>query len=1090
MWRRASFCLFLAGTGCADYQVPAQEISRLSIELASAIAHLLEKDDNCGFESPPNKAGQRIEGVPGEVGFAIRSVENCELELSSASALLFGCDGEGEISGEVRVSAERRLVGLITESENPDEMLIPAGPDALTLELTSAEMIDFSVRDGERDNFITVREGTISGIIAPKLAEDENGFCGARTRHTGFQSINLERAMVRYTDAGREFNAIIQGSLLNAVRGEYADNENILQGEIAINGTRQRIPVSADDVELDPDYNAGTFEKTFACPANTTLKLPVAYECRGSGSIVAPPDLSGVADDLGRLSIRGFAQLVSYLDADPRCGFSSPTAKQSAVTDGPIGGEGTITFSSDRCLVDLLPGSVLGTDCSGEQIIAGGRVALSGKKTVRGRLTGDNSGDPVIPLTEDAVTIEVTEMRFDQFELVENNRRIRWDDGVLRGKLSPRLAYDTESTACSFATDIARFENLTYENTNVFLSEGDQEFSTTIATAQLQATSGLWGDKENSLSGIIFFAGQEYRMGGELQQTSLDPNYDRSAFDRSWQCGTVKLPVTHTCNITDRLAEAASRVAILALGNIGQLVNTEASCGFESTAVKQAVQSAGTVGDPGGSATFQMSSCQLQWPEGTSAGTDCNGKTTTVRGSARITGTKRLDGWLTGDVNEPIIPTTRDAVAIVLDIELQDFKISFANSEDDLTIRSGRLSGILKPRAAVSLANGTCTLGTPVVTFENVVWQNAAVTATYQGKRFDATILSSALNAQSGGKDGVENRLNGSITVDGETWFTPADLRLDPEYDRNIFERSYQSCNGDMRIPASDAECDFRPQLAEQAARGIVLAGATAASLIHADTNCGFSDSNVQENPTRVTGDSGDYGTMDFAVNNCSISRGSSSQSDAGGNIYDFAQRINRDCLNRGLYAKGRITASARETVEGERDEIWFTDVIYPRKPNSLIMNLDQVSIQDLTLFTRDDTETPLSRLIIHSGTLSGVVYPMTGARADERAEYTIATPVAKLERLVLSNGDVTLIDEDGKHFNLRITTSDLNAYNGMYNNDGNRIAGNITIDGQTTTLAPAGLDPVYNQTDFDQRYACTNNLYQTLPPNSAVGRP
>jgi hypothetical protein len=75
MWRRAMPCVLLLSTACAEYDLPAQQISRLTIDLISTVAELLAKDDNCGFESPQVKAAQHVEGEAGQGGVVIRTVE-------------------------------------------------------------------------------------------------------------------------------------------------------------------------------------------------------------------------------------------------------------------------------------------------------------------------------------------------------------------------------------------------------------------------------------------------------------------------------------------------------------------------------------------------------------------------------------------------------------------------------------------------------------------------------------------------------------------------------------------------------------------------------------------------------------------------------------------------------------------------------------------------------------------------------------------------------------------------------------------------------------------------------------------------------
>lgn len=1056
----------------------------------SAVVHLLEKDDTCGFDSPQVKAEQRVEGEPGQGGVVIRTVEDCDVDIMRSqerSPLIFGCDGRGEVSGSLRVSAERRLVGLITDSEDPDQRVIPVGPESLSFEITHADMFELMMKKRGEPEHMIVHEGILSGTVGLRLARDQDGFCGAPTRNIGFKDVNFSRATITVNFPDHDYKAIVQGTNLNGVRGEYSDQSNVLQGEVAINGVRQKIPVSLDELAMDPAYDPETFQESYVCEDNTQLALPFSADCGAGGAVGA----EAFSENIGRLTVNGFAKIAEKIGEDASCGFASATVKEKAAPFTGPGGESIMLFTVEQCAIELAPDSTIATDCNGTQTRASGRVIVSARKYVEGLTSSGTSGERVVPLTDDAATIEVTEMRFENFELVDGENTIHWNDGILRGKLTPRLAFDDADGACSFATGNVHFENLVYENSSVVISGAAGRFELTIDNSNLLATSGEWNGAENMLGGTISLSGQKYEIP---VGSALDPNYQRDTYARSWQCGTLQVPVSYDCSISDQFGDGAARFGIAVLGGIAELINNDTTCGFESPAVKTSAQTTGTLGRPGGAALFTAGGatpCRFSWTMPTQIDSDCNGKRTMVQGTVNVRATKRLEGWLTGDENEPIVPDRRDPVAIELELDLQDFTMFNDGTASNLIVRSGRLRGTLKPRAAIAVDREACAIGTPVVTFENVAWQDATISASDQAN-LEIQVSSAALTAQSGAKDSIENTLSGTIVVDGQTLtvpFNPSAGGLDPNYDRGVFDRSYQSCNPNLRVAVQESDCDLKPKLAKEAARALIFAGATMTSMVVKDADCGFSDSGVQENPVRVTGDDGDFGSMDFAINNCRIQRGSTSANDAAGNVYDNAQRISQDCRSRGLYAKGRITVAAREHVEGRRDSIWFTDVIYPLNPSSVTIYLDSVLVEEFTVFTRDPNLSPLSKVTIHSGNLTGTVYPKTGEDQDERGYYTIATPVAALESLTLSNGEITLIDEEGKNFKLSIATSELDAYNGMYNNDGNRIAGSITVDGQSFTVARESLEASYNQADFDQRYACTSNLVSTLPPNATLGR-
>ncbi len=117
----------------------------------------------------------------------------------------------------------------------------------------------------------------------------------------------------------------------------------------------------------------------------------------------------------------------------------------------------------------------------------------------------------------------------------------------------------------------------------------------------------------------------------------------------------------------------------------------------------------------------------------------------------------------------------------------------------------------------------------------------------------------------------------------------------------------------------------------------------------------------------------------------------------------------------------------------------------------------------------------PVGKLTIHEGTLSALVEPATGARADEPETMDVPTPIAHLSQIHLRNARATL-EAQGKVFEIEIDDTSLTATNGTFNAVSNRIDGTIMIDGHAVTVG-GPLNPTFNAAQFEQSYLCTENL-------------
>src|SRR5262249_50689283 len=161
------------------------------------------------------------------------------------------------------------------------------------------------------------------------------------------------------------------------------------------------------------------------------------------------------------------------------------------------------------------------------------------------------------------------------------------------------------------------------------------------------------------------------------------------------------------CRFTKPLAQGAAQLSVFALGTISELIEKDTTCGFSSAAVKQAAQITGNLGDAGGSATFTIAQpCTLQFAAPTAEKTDCNHTATYVSGRALVTGTKAINGYVSGDPNTPIVPTSRDPARIDLSATLSEFKVWKQGGPNVLLMHNGQISGTVIPRLAIDQTTG------------------------------------------------------------------------------------------------------------------------------------------------------------------------------------------------------------------------------------------------------------------------------------------------------------------------------------------------------------------------------------------------
>jgi hypothetical protein len=1046
----------------------AQGVARLTVRNLGAIVEAINEDARCGFASDTVKNNPAPSGPPGGEGHAIWTVTDCTLDFDAAPFVSEDCNGAvTSATGRVTVSATRKVEGLLTGGEDP---IVPAGPDAVTIELSEVSFERFAVAATSNPAILTNVSGLLRAKARPRLAVSaERGVCSVPTKHVRFDDVTYDLAEVHLEAEGRSLDISVPRSSLQAVNGKHGDLENHIGGSIVITETEHPIPVPGDDQRLDPDYDATRLESSFLCEED--LALPLSWDC---SEAIEPLIAQGAA----RLTIRNFGVLADRADKDTRCGFASRSVLEAIQLTGEVGGIGSALLTIDGCELDFPAGTVAETLCDGTQRIVSGKVIVGGTKRLEGRLTG-NLETPVVPMSDGPAELVLT-MRFEDVDVRERDTGLRWKTGAIRGTIHPRTAADaSREGACGFETPIARFSDVTYtEPSEVTVRSESGQFDARIDASMLTATNGTWGSESNLLDGTITVDGTPYDLPATAGDAGLDPEFDQATFDARWQCGDVERPVRFDCAFIDPIAQGAAQLSVQMLGTLAKMMEADTACGFSSPTVENAVVLTGELADDGSTGTFTIGApCRLEHVQPYKVETDCNGKETWVKGTAVVRGTKVLTGFNSGDPAEPIVPTSRDPAIVTVGADLTDFEVYTVPGKNSLRA-SGALTGTVRPRVAIDTETGACSIPTPVAELA-AAWQGASLRVTSEDKIFDVLVSTSDLDAVNGGKDGVTNHLTGHLVMDGVRADIPVAGRspvLDPDFDQARFDASY-ACLPNVEVPATEAACNLRETLGKGAARLLVMSMGTVTNRVNGDSSCGFETRSILTSPTQVVGSVGSYGMMSWETYGCQLSSSGSSP-------------YQTDCLGRDTYFGGNMWVDARRTVHGIRDEVVVLifirfDSIVPASHDAVAFDVFNVDFDQFYVTEVEPGQTdPQRGLRIRSGSVSGHVEPVLGENASSPGTFDVSTPIAHMTDLLATNLDVRILYR-GKRFNVRIDDASIEAFNGSWDqvNMTNFIDGTITVDGQQVMLIGEPLNPDYTQADFDARYECTPNLMSLISP-------
>lgn len=493
---------------------------------------------------------------------------------------------------------------------------------------------------------------------------------------------------------------------------------------------------------------------------------------------------------------------------------------------------------------------------------------------------------------------------------------------------------------------------------------------------------------------------------------------------------------------------------------ITAILAEDKTCGFQSPQVLSSAVVSGVKGQVG-TVTWAVDSCLLDLGELHAFATDCRGVETRVAGKVTVRATKTVEGILTGNPNNPVVPVRPDAARVTHEAQLGGFTVQRSNSDSSLELRAGALTWTSLPRLAQSASKGLCTVSTSELGLEAVTYSGAKVFVSSGDRHFEVEVPASSFEAQLGKWGDRENHLAGAIRVwDSEVSLPTARDQggLDPTYEAEAFTDAY-ACKADLALPVN-RECPaFTDRLAQGTASLTVAAFGTIASVVDEDTRCGFSSPAALQG-AQASGPVGTIGTVTVRIGApCSLSWGKPT-----------AVKTYCDGLERRL--EGTVRATGSKTVKG-----WITgDPAAPVIPTSR----DAASVNltlDFSNLTYSDS-TGEKGLTAVTGSLQGELGSRLGLDTSTGA-CSIKSPAVYFRGLSWTGAQLE-VHSGADVYPVAVGSSRLDAQSGAREDHTNWLEGALALDGKSYRIpvsGPAVLDPAYDQAAFDASWACTPNL-------------
>lgn len=1060
MARMAGMMLLTSLGACAQNCAPDQVatgVARLTMRNLAAVLSAAERDSSCGFSSEAVMANSSSEGEVGELGSVTWTATECRIDFVADTPLATDCLGQNSrASGSIVFSARKTLSGQRTGLiETP---IIPAGPDALRYEFSNISFENFWLqRDGDDDSLEMI-DGSLRAILSPRLAVDSvSGACSQATPNIHFEDVIYAGSTVILHSADLNEKVPVASSKMQAQSGLGSSEQNALSGDIVVWSESRPVPAAKESKGLDPDFDPEQFEQSYTC--NENLAQPLNFVCADMN-----PQL---VDASARLTVPLLTALAAAVQQDSSCGFASQAVRDAVVVSGDPGGSGEASWQVSDCALNFSQPTVVITNCQGAQTLLQGQVQVSGTKTLSGILTGKQT-DPVVPSGDDALQIQL-QVEFSGLTLSksDSSNTLSARSGALSADIQPELVLSA-SGSCDFPSANVRLTSVQYDQASLLLSVARGQFVLDVNTSDIHALSGVWGDEQNLLTGSMLIGEQSYEANSD--GLGLDPDFAVDAYAGSWQCDNrLRDNTDGDCSPRRMLAQKSARSGLAMLRAVADQLRANTDCGFAADSVVQQVVLSEQNPGAKGYAMFQVNNCVLDFASPSPVHQDCNGQLEYLQGRATVSASLRVDGWLTADPHEPVLPDSD--LASLMDLDIQGEGLRWSHSLDDraLQIDSGELQGQVKTQMALSQRR-VCEVRTPMAQLRDMSFTNAGLRLEDDGKILDLVASDASVNAVCASLGREENSMSGWVKIDGDMIQIPFDQAgLDPDYDSAQTAASW-TCDADLFQPLDLEHCSYARPLAEKAGRLLVQALATATQVLEEDTACGFQANAVLTSAVS----SSNAVTWSTLSAPCAI---------------DFAQDsvVATDCSGSTRHVNGGLTASSEKIISGELSA--GPERVWPTTRDAKQYHHASLQLRDWTSYTLADGETIPRAKITVNGSLSASLHALGGESLSHNtgsgaAVYDVTTPLFVLDALNMSSGSVHIL-VDGKQFDLSLSQVLLQAQKGRYLGQGNSLSGSLRVEGELVTL-PDGLklDPDYEQQRFDASYACTADLVEPIPAN------
>ena|GEM_PF-6194097 len=968
------------------------------------------------------------------------------------------------VYGKVVVSGHRIISGILTG--NSREPVIPSGNDGIQFHFSKVQFTNFRVVSSTIDKAMTITSGSAAFDVAVHLAKSqEKGFCEIPLPNLTVSNIQYSpgagasETIVQVPGPFGVFSASIDRSLFSAQVGIHQGLANHLEGEITVWGKRVKVP--GNDPGLNPSFSVNAYHESLTCTPD--LAIPVEEGCPFE------PDFAGW---VSRLTVRNFGNILAAVTSAnnqhvrPECRLGS--LDQPPTEEFPLdGNQAEIVWKFNDCEFEFKdhPGA--------DKTSLNGKVRLSGERRVKGFHLKGNQKNPVIP-GKGGVHFSFSHVEFDNYgaRADDSPATLTMVNGAASFDAHIHFAKSKSLNVCSIYLINPTLNNIKYtKSSDLVIGTQLGDFHLTVQDSLINAQVNRHNGVENSLAGYITIFGKPVSI---LPNYKLDPWYKESDFDTLLaQTKDLMMPLDHECEayefVEKKMADGVARLTINSFGRmLESITSTTANTREECQLGSGALTDRAIIDHLNNSITWRFDDCEFA-----------------LNGKVKVSGTRTIKGFLTGDKRNPIVPSPGSAVDFHFSkIDFDSYRANY-EPHTHLTIVSGAAAFDVSVPFGRNASTGLCSVATPNLTFKNVRYlpgSKTKVSLTHEDfgiSNLELDIESSNFDARFGYGHSLQddNMLKGSISILGRSFSIPTDgLGLNPnENHPATFEELLKKI---PELATTDREqiyqCeDFERVRALNIARLMILNTGSVTQESYDEylksgsllPNCGFSSNRVRMFGKRHSGSTGQLGELHFTVDNCTVVNQPTTKG-----FYE------KDCLGDKTVFEGKATISGTQKVKGLLGKYWGFDDIMPNIPQAISFDFDSITLDNFaSYYVKEENDIPPFKLKV-SGTFDARVSPILSPKRGRPCEFFRSTPVVSFELHAKNELAAHLelkVDSFSYATDITIYAMNIRAQNGVFQGKGNSISGEININHKTFYFDNELLNPYYNQEQFDKSYKC-----------------